>query len=49
MNPYEEEWQRQGVYIIRKLPDIPQVFVPSKKELETPWYRKFENKRKKKK
>ena len=49
MNPYEEQLQNQGVYILHRLPDIPKVYVPTTKELETPWYRRFENKRKKKK
>ena len=49
MNPYEEQLQNQGVYTLHKLPDIPDVYVPTQKELETPWYRRFENKRKKKK
>lgn len=33
---------------IRQLPDIPKIYIPSKKELETPWYRRFKNKQKKK-
>lgn len=49
MNPYEEQLQSQGVYVLHKLPELPNIYIPTKKELETPWYRKFENKRKKKK
>ena len=30
----------QGVSLIRKLPDLPATYVPSKKELETPVLRK---------
>ena len=49
MNPYEEQLQNHGVYMLHRLPDFPDIYVPTKKELETPWYRRFENKRKKKK
>ena len=49
MNPYEDVLQRQVIYALHKLPDIPEIYVPTKKELETPWYRKFKSKRRKKK
>lgn len=39
-----------NVYTIKKCHcDIIDPFVPSKRELETPWYRRFENKKRKKK
>lgn len=45
---HKEHLQNQGVYILHRLPELSDVYVPTKKELETPWYRRFENKRKKK-
>ena len=35
-------------YTLHKLPDIPDTYIPSKKEIETPWWRRYENKKRKK-